>query len=71
MGTRLGHLNTVKNKNKKHKVEKDEYVCIWIKDQTGAKPLLLSEAELSNAISRGKKNPEDVVPRSFISKLID
>jgi hypothetical protein len=71
MATRLGHLNTVKNKNKKSKLEKDEYVCIWIKDQTGPKPLLLSELELSNAISRGKKNPEDVVPRSFISKLID
>ena len=71
MGTRLGHLNTVKNKNKKSNLEKDEYLCIWIKDQTGYKPLLLSEVELSNAISRGKKNPEDVVSRSFISKLID
>lgn len=71
MGTRLGHLNTVKNKNKKTKLEKDEYLCIWIKDQNGHKPLLLSEIELSNAITRGKKNPEDVVPRSFISKLID
>jgi hypothetical protein len=71
MGTRLGKLNTVKNKSKKSHLEKDEYVCIWIKDQAGYKPLLLSEVELSNAISRGKKNPEDVVPRSFISKLID
>lgn len=71
MGTRLGKLNTVKNKSKKSHLEKDDYLCIWIKDQTGYKPLLLSEIELSNAISRGKKNPEDVVPRSFISKLLD
>ena len=71
MGTRLGKLNTVKNQSKKSRLEKDEYVRVWVKDQSGYKPLLLSEIELSNAILRGKKSPEDIVPRSFISKLID
>jgi hypothetical protein len=70
MKTRIGHLHSVKNTNKKHS-EIDSYNCIIIKIDGNQLELLLTDLELSNAISRAKKNPEDVLQRSFISKLID
>jgi len=33
--------------------------------------LMFSNVELNNAIVRAKKNKEDIIERSFISKLID
>jgi hypothetical protein len=70
MKTRIGHLHSVKNTNKKHS-EIDSYNCVIIKIDGNQLELLLTDLELSNAISRAKKNPEDVLHRSFISKLID
>jgi hypothetical protein len=70
MKTRIGHLHSVKNTNKKHS-EIDSYNCVIIKIDGNQLELLLTDLELSNAISRAKKNPEDVLQRSFISKLID
>jgi hypothetical protein len=70
MKTRIGHLHAVKNTNKKN-AEIDSYNCVIIKQGSIEFTLLLTDLELSNAISRAKKNPEDVLQRSFISKLID
>ena len=70
MKTRIGHLHSVKNTNKKHS-EIDSYNCVIIKIDGNQLELLLTDLELSNANSRAKKNPEDVLQRSFISKLID
>jgi hypothetical protein len=70
MKTRIGQLHTVKNTNKKH-TEIDSYNCVIIKQGSIELTLLLTDLELSNAISRAKKNPEDILQRSFISKIID
>lgn len=72
MKTRIGHLNYINNKNKKSS-EAENYHFVWVRSNiSGADiPLMLSNVELNNAIVRAKKNPEDVIERSFISKLID
>lgn len=72
MKTRLGHLNYINNKNKKSS-EAESYHFVWVKsDVTGTDfPIMLSHIELNNAIVRAKKNKEDIIERSFISKLID
>lgn len=72
MKTRVGHLNYINNKYKK-KSEAENYHFVWVKSLvTGENiPLMLSNTELTNAIVRAKKNPEDIVEQSFISKLID
>lgn len=72
MKTRIGHLNYISNKNKKSS-EAESYNFVWVKsDVTGEVfPIMLSHVELNNAIVRAKKNPEDIIERSFISKLID
>jgi len=70
MKTSIGQLHTVKNTNKKH-TEIDSYNCVIIKQGSIELTLLLTDLELSNAISRAKKNPEDILQRSFISKIID
>jgi hypothetical protein len=70
MKTRIGRLHPIKNAKRKHN-EIDSYNCVIIKQGSIELPLLLTDLELSNAISRAKKNPEDILQRSFISKLID
>lgn len=71
MKTRLGNLKVVTNTQNKGQ-ESLMYTCVWVKDQSGHKmPLLLTDVELANAISRGKKNPEDIVELSFISRILD
>ena len=72
MKTRIGHLNYINNKNRKSS-ESESYNFVWVKsDVTGEVfPIMLSHIELNNAIVRAKKNQEDIVERSFISKLID
>lgn len=72
MKTRIGHLNYINNKNKKSS-EAENYHFVWVKsDISGTEiPLMLSNVELNNAIVRAKKNPEDIIERSFISKIID
>jgi hypothetical protein len=70
MGTRLGTLSRVNNSSKKSS-ENSEYVCVWVKDSAGAYPLLFTEEQISNAIHRAKKNPEDVTERCLISKILD
>lgn len=72
MKTRIGHLNYINNKNRKSS-ESENYHFVWVRSNiSGADiPLMLSNVELNNAIVRAKKNPEDIIERSFISKLID
>jgi hypothetical protein len=70
MKTRIGHLHPIKNSKRKHN-EIDSYNCVILKVGGIEMSLLLTDLELSNAISRAKKNPEDVLQRSFISKIID
>lgn len=72
MKTRIGHLNYINNKNKKSS-EAENYHFVWVKsDISGAIiPLMFSNVEINNAIVRAKKNTEDIVERSFISKIID
>lgn len=71
MKTRIGNLKPVTNLNKKA-TENLSYVCVWVKDFSGHKlPLLFTDVEVSNAISRAKKNAEDIVPLSFLSKILD
>lgn len=70
MKTRLGKLSKVVNQGKKHS-EKSEYICVWVKDEAHAFPLLFTESELNSATERAYKNQEDITERSCISKLID
>lgn len=70
MATRIGKLETVTNQGKVAQAS-DTYLCVWVKNQAGKFPLLLTEAELSNAIHRAKKNPEDITKLSLISKILD
>ncbi len=72
MKTRTGRLHYINNKNKKSS-EAENYHFVWVKSEiSGAEiPLMLSNVELNNAIVRAKKNKEDIIERSFISKLID
>jgi hypothetical protein len=71
MKTRLGNLKVVTNTEKKAQ-ESLTYTCVWVKDQSGHKiPLLLTDVELSNAIHRAAKNPEDITSLSFLSKILD
>jgi hypothetical protein len=46
---------------------------VWVKSLISGEniPLMLSNVELNNAIVRAKKNQEDIIEQSFISKLID
>lgn len=72
MKTRIGHLNYINNKNKKSS-ELENYHFVWVKSLISGEniPLMLSNVELNNAIVRAKKNKEDIIEQSFISKLID
>jgi hypothetical protein len=70
MKTRIGQLHQVKNTNKKYS-EIESYNFVIVKIGGIQMDLLLTDLELSNAINRAKKNPEDVLQRSLISKIID
>lgn len=72
MNTRIGHLNFVNNKDRKSK-ESDGYYFMWAKSEIKKEliPLMLTNIEISNAISRAKKNKKDIIKQSIISKLID
>ena len=72
MKTRIGHLNYINNKNKKSQ-ESESYHFMWAKSKITGEliPLMLTDVELSNAVVRAKKNKEDIIEQSIISKLID
>lgn len=73
MKIRLGKLVTIKNKKPKAFVhENDSYKAVLVKTRTGkVECLMFTDAELEKAKSRGKKNKEDQLTQSWISKLLD
>lgn len=51
----------IQNK-KKSSTAADFYFPVWVEDEKGLSFALFTERELTTALNRGEKNPEDVVP---------
>jgi hypothetical protein len=68
--TRVGKLVKVKNQNKK-KTANDEYQAVILNSNGQYNPYLFTDVEISVAYERGRKNVEDQVERSIVSKLLD
>jgi hypothetical protein len=68
--TRIGRIVEVINQSKK-KGGSDVYEAVLLKNDAGVHPFLFTKVELDVAYSRARKNPEDVVKQSLISKLLD
>lgn len=68
--TRVGRVVEVINQNKK-KGSNDTYHSVLLKDTTGVHEFLFTKVELDVAFSRARKNIEDTLEQSFISKIID
>jgi hypothetical protein len=68
--TRVGKLVKVKNQNKK-KTANDEYQAVILNSNGQYNPYLFTDVEISVAYERGRKNIEDQVERSIVSKLLD
>ena len=68
--TRVGKLVKVKNQNKK-KTANDTYQAVILNMNGQYNPYLFTDVEIAVAYERGRKNIEDQVERSFVSKLID
>ena len=69
--TRVGNLVRVENQDKKKGANK-EYMAVILKTQNGQyNQYLFTDVELDVAWSRARKNTEDVVERSFASKMLD
>lgn len=70
--TRVGRIVEVINQNKK-KGSSDTYHSVLLKDNTskGVQEFLFTTVELNVAWSRARKNAEDTLEQSFISKIID
>jgi len=68
--TRVGKLVKVKNQNKK-KTANDEYQAVILNSNGQYNPYLFTDVEIAVAYERGRKNVEDQVERSIVSKLLD
>jgi hypothetical protein len=68
--TRVGNLVHIKNQNKK-KTANNEYYAVVLKNSSNYASYLFTEVEIAVAFERARKNPEDVVERTFISNLLD
>lgn len=68
--TRIGSLVKVINQNKK-KSAADVYHAVLLKEDSRIHSYLFTEIELDVAKSRARKNVEDTLEQSFISKIID
>lgn len=69
--TRVGKVVKVINQHKK-KNSSSVYHSVMLKDDDGRyRPFMFIDTELDIAADRARKNVEDQVERSFISKLID
>ena len=68
--TRVGRMVEVINKNKKRN-SSDTYYSVMLKSDTGIHEFLFTKVELDVALSRARKNIEDTLEQSFISKIID
>jgi len=68
--TRVGNLVRVENQDKKKGANK-EYMATILKRNGQYNQFLFTDVELDVAWARARKNTEDVVERSFASKLFD
>ena len=68
--TRIGNLVRVKNEDKK-KSANTEYEAVLLKKDGVVLCHLFTDVELSVAVARSRKNTEDHIEQSFVSKLID
>jgi hypothetical protein len=68
--TRVGRVVEVINQNKKRS-SSDTYYSTLLKGDTGVHEFLFTKVELDVALSRARKNIEDTLEQSFISKIID
>lgn len=73
MSARLGKVLTVKNqKTKSFSHESDTYKAVLVKTEDGeVECLMFTEMELTKAKARGKKNTEDQLKQSWISRILD
>jgi hypothetical protein len=67
---RIGRVVEVTNQLKK-KGASDVYEAVLLKNDAGVHPFLFTKVELDVAYSRARKNPEDVISQSLISKILD
>jgi hypothetical protein len=68
--TRVGRVVEVINQNKK-KGANDTYEAVLLKNEVGVHEFLFTKVELDVAYSRARKNIEDTLEQSLISKIID
>ena len=68
--TRVGKLVKVKNQNKK-KTANDTYQAVILNSNGQYNPYLFTDVEIAVAYERGRKNIEDQVERSVMSKILD
>jgi hypothetical protein len=68
--TRVGKLVKVKNQNKK-KAANDTYQAVILNSNGQYNPYLFTDVEIAVAYERGRKNIEDQVERSTMSKILD
>jgi len=68
--TRVGRVVEVINQNKK-KGAADTYEAVLLKNDAGVHEFLFTKVELDVAYSRARKNIEDTLEQSLISKIID
>jgi hypothetical protein len=68
--TRVGRMVEVINQNKKRN-SSDTYYSVMLKSDGGIHEFLFTKVELDVALSRARKNIEDTLEQSFISKIID
>jgi hypothetical protein len=68
--TRVGRMVEVINQNKKRN-SSDTYYSVILRGNAGVHEFLFTKVELDVALSRARKNVEDTLEQSFISKIID
>jgi hypothetical protein len=68
--TRVGSIVKVINQAKK-KNANDSYYSVLLKEDGHVQPYLFTNIELDVARHRARKNVEDVLKQSFVSKIID
>jgi hypothetical protein len=68
--TRVGNLIKVTNKNKRFNAN-EYYYSGCVKINGIIINILLTQDQVDSAVYRANHNPEDIVERSFVSRLID
>jgi hypothetical protein len=69
--TRLGNVVLVDNQNRK-KSANSQYYAVMLKNINNVyHPYLFTEIEMVVALERAKKNVEDQVEQSLLSKILD